>query len=428
MNGLRPFVWVVMLLALAVSTAFGVFATPTNEVTAEFSSTFNLFTGSRVRVAGVNVGRIARIDVPEGSATVRVTMAIDRGVRLPADVRAVIVPQALLGERYVQLHPPHRQGDPTLAWGTTIPVERTGVPADFDEVLDSLNRYLDALPEDEVARLVTNLATVLDGQGDELGRTLDNAKVAIDVLRDNDDELIALAGRLADLNETLNTRNEQLGAFIDDANAVVASLAGERRQIDAALGGVARMTTELADLLATHRGSLEQDVATVTRLGRTAVRNLDEIERSVTWQAELYENAGRVFDMERNWLPLVNNYEGLSELIAERVTDRLVGLCLRLEVAECSTPELVDGHMPERVCVAPILPCGHVAHPDQTVPLEEALDQVLNATPGLRERLEDDARDPRQLLDHAQSTLPPAPAPVHEPRHRPPLSRRGLQP
>ncbi len=132
--------------------------------------------------------------------------------------------------------------------------------------------------------------------------------------------------------------------------------------------------------------------------------------------------------MERNWLPLVNNYEGLSELIAERVTDRLVGLCLRLEVAECSTPELVDGHMPERVCVAPILPCGHVAHPDQTMPLEEALDQVLNATPELRERLEDDARDPRQLLDHAQSTLPPAPAPVDEPRHRPPLSRRGLQP
>lgn len=380
-------------------------------VTVRFPSTFNLFEGSTVRVAGVDVGRVAAIDVPAGADTVRVTLAIEVSTRLPADVRAVIIPQALIGERYVQLDPPYT-GGPALPPGAVIPSGRTVVPTDFDEVLSSLNDFLGALPEQEVARLVDNLAGVLEGRGEEVGVTLDNAEQAVDALRASDEELVRLASRLSDLNETLASRDEQLGAFVEDAHTLSAAVATNRRLIDEALGGVNRMTGELADLLITHRRNLEQDIGAVTRVGRTAVRNLDQIDRLLFWQAELFRHSERVIDRDKNWLPLVNNVEGLSEMIAERVADRLVGLCIRLGVEECSQPGFFDGQLPARICVAPVLPCDNAADPARTVPLGDALERTIERIPELEDRLGETGRHPADVVDELTGDLDtPAPSP-----------------
>lgn len=362
------------------------------EITAEFGRTVNLFPGNAVRVVGVDVGRVKRIDVPEGSGVVRVTMSINRDVELSADANAVIVPQALIGERYVQLDPPHT-GGPVLEPGTTIPISRTGVPTEFDEVLDSVNDYLTKIPREEVARLVTNLALVLDGNGEELGRTLENAEEAIDVLRDNDEELISLASTLSDLNETLASRDQELGQLIEDWNLLTGTLAANRDDIDAALRGLARMVEELGLLLTEHRPDLESDIAVLTQIGRTAVRNLGEIDRFLHWSAELYRHADRVLDAEHNWLPQLNQASDYNRLLADRVEDRLVGLCIRLDVEACQVPAFWQGHLPQEICAPPLLLCPEDR--PEVVPLPEALGDALDRAPELSDRLEQEAESRR---------------------------------
>ncbi|MBW3562553.1 MAG: MCE family protein [Actinobacteria bacterium] len=392
---------IVAVLAVIASACgqFGVFTTKDAQtMTVQFPSTFNLFVGSDVRVAGVNVGQVSDIEVPEGSDVVNVTLGLEPDLQLPADVDAVIVPLALLGERYVQLDPPYTGGE-TYDLSRTLPIERTGVPADFDEVLDSLNEYLKGIPEDEVARLVSNLATVLDGNGDEIGQTLEHAETLIDVLQENDDEIVNLARELADLNETLATRDEQIGSFIEDFNTVAGNLADDRQEIDAAVDGLVRMTEELARLLGNHRGDLEEDIATLTRIGRTSVRNLGEIDRFLYWSAELYRHAERVIDREHNWLPLVQHFQDLAPLVADRVGDRLVGLCLRMGLPDC---EQIDNQMPDLMCLDPILPCENAANPESTVPAAEALAEVLEQQPELKQRLEEEGHD---TLDEALDGL-----------------------
>lgn len=356
------------------------------EISAEFRRAVNLFGGERVRVAGVAVGTVTSIDVPPGSDVVVVEMSIRGDIDLPSDPRAVIVPQALIGERYVQIDPPYT-GGPKLEPGTRITDERTSVPAEFDEVLDSMNDYLRQLPEEEVARLVTNLATVLEGQGETLGATLENTEAAVDALRASDEELVALAGQLADLNETLATRDEQLGAFVEDWNTVAATLARNRDDIDAALNGVARMSEELAGLLAEHRPSLEEDIAILTRIGRTAVRNLGEIERFLFWSKELYRHSDRVIDLEHNWLPQLNQTDEIDKVIADRLADRLEGVCLRLGIEECQVDGFWSSRVPERVCAPPLTACPEDGD-DDVVPLPEALGDALEEVPELGRRLE----------------------------------------
>jgi phospholipid/cholesterol/gamma-HCH transport system substrate-binding protein len=385
---LRP---VAAFLALAVTaSACGVFGGGDYEVAAEFSRTFNLFPGSPVRVLGVDVGKIAELSVEPGSDVVRATLVIDGDVDIPADASAIVVPESLLGERYVQLDPPYT-GGPTLAADETIPVERTSVPFEFDEVLEGLNQFVGGLEPPEVGRLFDNLATVLDGQGEKVGQVIDQARDAIGVLKDNDDELVSLASRLADLNETLATRDQELGAIIEDWNTVTATLASERTDLDAALRGLVRITDQLGSLLTDHRDHLQDDIDVLTRVGRTANRNLDNLSLMILGGAELFRHAERVIDRERNWLPLQNHGQSIAPELARTIGDRLVGLCLRVGMTEEECEQLpIDQLVGGELCLDPVVPC-----PDDgsRKTVTEAVRDVLRASPELRDAIGGDGRE-----------------------------------
>lgn len=377
------------LAVLASACSIGVTGAGGYPVNIELAASYNLFPGSPVRVMGVEVGVVRDLEVSPDSGVVTAKLLVEQNVQLPAEVSARVIPAALLGERYVQLEPPYTEG-PTFEPGGTVPVERTQVPAEFDEVLESLNDFVGGLDEDELARLISNLAETLEGQGEPLGRTIDNAREIVGVLRENDEELVRLARRLSDLNETLATRDEEIGELIDDWNTVTRTLADERGDIDTALNGLARLTDQLRGLLETHRGNLEEDIATLTRVGRTAVRNLDQLTLMVLSSAELFRHSERVFDFERNWLPLVNHTESLEEEIAGSVADRLAGRCENVQdqlPVPCDQIDF-DGLVGGSVCLPPAVSCS-----PGSKTLADGLTDVLTEVPELRDALDSDDSD-----------------------------------
>lgn len=339
------------------------------EVTAQLTRSYNLFPGSPVRVLGVDVGRIADVRVEPGQPTVDVVMRIDGGVQLPADASAIVVPESLLGERYVQL-PAYTDG-PTMEAGSVIPVDRTSVPYEFDEVLEGLGEFVGGLDGSEIGRLVNNLSEVLDGQGEQLGRTIDQAHEAIGVLKDNDDELITLAARLSDLNETLATRDQQLAKIIGDFDALATTVVDDADNLDGALRGLVELTGELDGLLETNADVLEQDIATLTRVGRTAQRNLDNVSLLVLGSAELFRHAERIIDRDRNMLPLQDQLFALVPALTEGIVFRLQGICLAAGLPdEACAFELVEDLLGGLVCAPPMIPCPEGG---EASPIEEAL-------------------------------------------------------
>lgn len=381
---------VVLAVAASGCSVLGIGRAGTYEVSAQFARTYNLFPDSPVRVLGVEVGKVKELHVSPGSDVVTADLVIHDHITLPADVGAVIIPSSLLGERYVQLFPPYEAG-PAAQAGMTIPRERTIVPAEFDEVLESLNTFVGTLDEGEVARLITNLADVLEGNGETLGDTIDNAEQLIGVLRENDDDIITLASRLSDLNETLASRDQALGAIIEDWNTVARSLADDRGDIDAALRGLVRITESLGAILVEHRPELEADVASLTRVARTANRNLDGISLGILSSAELFRHAERVVSRTHNWLPLVNHSEGLEEAIAESIAARLRGICLNAGVDPDRCDQIRPGQaLATRMCLPPLVNCPDDLHTDAPTPtVGEALREVLEEMPELAEALDD---------------------------------------
>ncbi len=125
---------------------------------AVFASTLNIHAKSPVRIAGVPVGSVSKIE-RDGSVGV-VTMELEpKGLPVHSDATLKIRPRIFLeGNWFVELQP----GSPsagTLSAGATIPITQTADPVQLDQVLAALNTDTRA-----------NLQNFLIGYGDGLTR------------------------------------------------------------------------------------------------------------------------------------------------------------------------------------------------------------------------------------------------------------------
>src|SRR4051812_33587212 len=109
------------------------------EIGAVFASANGLRENSPVRIAGVNVGKVVRVEPVDGAAASRVVMEIDEsGQPVHADATAKIRPRIFLeGNFFVDLKP-GTPGAPALDDGDSIPIAQTATPVQLDEVLTAL--------------------------------------------------------------------------------------------------------------------------------------------------------------------------------------------------------------------------------------------------------------------------------------------------
>ena len=144
-NGMSPFkAGLIAIVIVAVGTYFGFtkanpFADP-YELEAVFDTVNNLKPRSPVRVAGVEVGKVTKVEpITEGEGAARVTMEIqDKALPIHEDAQLKIRPRIFLeGNFFVDLQP----GSPTapeLADGSSIPLSQTAAPVQFGDLLAAL--------------------------------------------------------------------------------------------------------------------------------------------------------------------------------------------------------------------------------------------------------------------------------------------------
>ena len=137
-------------------------------ITAYFPTATSIYPGDDVRVSGMKVGTIDSIQ-PEGT---RAKIVEGRSRRLHSRGRkAVIVAQNLMAARYVQLTPAYRSSGPTMRDGAMIPLERTAVPVEWDQVKSQLMRLATELgPNSDVS--TPSVWRFIDSAADALGAAM----------------------------------------------------------------------------------------------------------------------------------------------------------------------------------------------------------------------------------------------------------------
>jgi len=237
-------------------------------ITAYFTTATAIYPGDQVRVSGVKVGTIKTIQ-PEGKQA-KMTLKVDHGVPIPADAKAVIVTQNLVAARYVQLTPAYRTSGPVMADGAVIPVERTAVPIEWDEVKTQLMRLATDLgPNNKVstpsiARFVDSAANALQGNGDKLRQTLAQLSGVGRILANGSGNIVDIIKNLQAFVTALRDSNVQIVQFNDRLATLTSVVNDSKSDLDAALTDLSTAVGEVQRFIAETRDQTSEQIA---RLG-----------------------------------------------------------------------------------------------------------------------------------------------------------------
>ena len=395
----KPFTFAVAAVVIAAAVIIGVEVTkdtPTYQLNVVYSSAPGLFTGAAVDVLGVKVGSVT--NVQNVGDKVHVTLAVDQGTKIPSAAFASLVQPQLLGSPDVDLNPGYT-GGAYLPSGSTISESHTAVPVSTDEILKELQHTLNALNPHAVGSLVSNLATDLDGQGQNLNKLIASAAGTVQLLAEKGNDLGQLNGTLASLTGTLDTDTSQIEQLITEYDSVSTTVAQHSGQLNDAITQLSGASTGLVTLLVPNIQPLEADVGTVTTVGRTLDRNLANVDEILQNGNNLFQGAQRAYDTTYNWLDLnLQLAPGVTgAYLAGLLRDRLAGICRRLAsnhgtglsstvlatLTDCGNPS--SGFFNSLVDAIPTIINGLTGQtPSSTAQslLQQGLQKIANATQG----------------------------------------------
>lgn len=266
----------VLLVLGAAAVSLAVRDGARRSLVVHFPNTIGLYVGDDVRVLGVPVGSITSV-VPEKDF-VRVELDYRSDVPLPADVRAAGMAPTLITGRFVQLSPAYR-GGPRLDDGAEVPIERTAVPVEWDEIKQQLSTLTGDLGPDGVGstgalgRVLDTTARNLDGQGTDVNQTLQQLSQAMTTLSDGRTDLFATVRNLQVFVSTLAQSDQQVDRFTTQLAAVSRVLADNRTQLSTTLSTLDSVLPLVQGFVADNRDRLSSDIGDLGRITTTLSDN-----------------------------------------------------------------------------------------------------------------------------------------------------------
>jgi phospholipid/cholesterol/gamma-HCH transport system substrate-binding protein len=227
-----------------------------NTYSAYFAEANGLFTGDEIRILGVAVGVVDKIEPqPAGS---KVTFSVDKQYSIPADARAAILSPSLVTSRAIQLVPVY-SGGPKLSPGASIPLTRTAVPVEWDDFRKQLEKLTDALQPtspggvNSVGEFIDSAADNLRGKGETARDTVLKLSEAISALGDHADDIFSTVRNLQLLVSALYSSSDLLASFNQNLASVTTLLTNTPNEIANAVKSLDGALTDLRDFLAENR-------------------------------------------------------------------------------------------------------------------------------------------------------------------------------
>lgn len=201
-----------------------------NTYYAYFDDVQGLMPSAAVQVKGLNIGRVAKIELNEGKR-VRVAIAVSNKVKVVQGTVAKLTSADLLGTKVISL---------AIGTGTTEIEDESELPAEVQGgLIDNISVEITPLIED-LRHVVTTLDTVLVGVNTMLSDTtrarLENSVASLDVAMAN----------FSQLSRKLNRESDEIASIIRNTNSITSNLATNNRQITSIINNTDALTKQLS--------------------------------------------------------------------------------------------------------------------------------------------------------------------------------------
>jgi virulence factor Mce-like protein len=255
---------VVVAVAVVLTLVFVVFSSgPRYRITAQFVATPGLYSQNAVDILGVPSGHV--VSVTPHQDYVDVVISLPRRVRLPANAQAVLMAPDPVSDRFVELTPPYT-GGPTLADGATIPLARTVVPLELDDIYSSVDQLSQQLGPNgansngQLSDLLHSFAQLANGNGAQVHAAITSISASLPALAAHPDQVQKLVDGVDQLTKSLASRNTTLDSLYGDLADATSELAGERQTIAAAAANLQQGLAQVSAFIKDNQNAITGSV------------------------------------------------------------------------------------------------------------------------------------------------------------------------
>lgn len=273
------------LIALAVFMVFSlivtylVYATLARDVagkttaySAVFSDVYGLREGDDVRMAGVRVGRVEKIDLVNNKQA-KVEFVVENDQKLFGNTIASVTYQNIVGQRYLGLSLGKTGDTGVLPAGATIPLERTDPSFDVTTLLNGYEPLFSTLSPEDADNLTKGVIQSLQGDNASITTLVDQTSTLTKTFAGRDQVLGNVITSLNTVTGNLAQQNENLDKTITQTRKVVADFDAKRPQLVSSVGSLAHTMKRLSTITDEVYPSLNELVTRQPGFARHMVDN-----------------------------------------------------------------------------------------------------------------------------------------------------------
>ena len=258
---------------------------------AEFTDATGVVKGDDIRIAGVKVGTVKKVEITDRTRAL-VTFSVQDTTALSKATRADIRYRNLVGQRYIALSNDIGNGD-RLPEGATIPVSQTSPALDLTVLFNGFKPLFEALTPSDINKLSYEIVQVFQGEGGTLEGLLAHTASVTSTLADRDQIISQLIDNLNEVLVHIGSRDEQLNQLITTFRTFVGGLKDDRQAILGSLDQISALSVQTADLVQGIREPFVEDIHHLRAVAENIDRNKAELDRALQVLPIKLEKVGR---------------------------------------------------------------------------------------------------------------------------------------
>jgi phospholipid/cholesterol/gamma-HCH transport system substrate-binding protein len=244
---------------------------------AAFSDVTGLLPGNEVRISGVKVGKVDKVELAEDSKTANVEFSLSDNRKIAASTILRLRYRNLVGERYIAITEGPGAAD-MLKAGSTVPLAQTRNALDLTVLFNGFRPLFQALDPATVNKVSFELVQVLQGEGGTVESLMARTASLTTTLADRDAVIGRVITNLGTVLETIDERDDQLNQLVTQLQRLSAGFAEDRTAIGESLAGINDLTGATTGLLREVRGPLKADIEELGELAGTLDRDKEVVD------------------------------------------------------------------------------------------------------------------------------------------------------
>jgi phospholipid/cholesterol/gamma-HCH transport system substrate-binding protein len=241
---------------------------------AALSEAGGLKPGDDVRIAGVKVGKITKVDLEK--AHVRVDFTVSRSTKLGDKTSAVVRIKTILGQKFLALDP---AGKGSLT--EEIPLSRTTPAFDVVEAFSDLAKTTGAIDTDQLATSLDTIADTFRDSPADVRSAVEGLGRLSKTVASRDEQLRGLLAHANGVTGVLSARNAQIVTLLSDGDLLLQELHKRRADIHTLLVSTVTLAQQLTGLVRDNRAAIQPALAHLKNVLAVLETNQANLDRSI---------------------------------------------------------------------------------------------------------------------------------------------------